>query len=507
MISNEHCSSLSASYRSANRSSIPNSQNGLNQIITLSPMGLPTPKSIPSTPCSRYTRRKHTSVLSHEIRNVFSRKPRLSIEATMAMMGYRIRMSKFLNARLALVSDIMCFLGITGLVLMIAENELTFNRVNNGDTQASWSIKLIISATTTMLLGLICYYHYLDLKLYTVRNALEEIRVGITKSRICWFISEIVICAVHPMPRSSPHLNSELLSSYISLNSTHTRSLSYTAVDVGLGLPMFLRLYLLGRSVMFHSHLFRDASLRSINCLNQVSINFFFLLKTYLEQWPVRCLMTFCIIAFFIGSWCLRACSYKSTGEHFSLPDAMWLFIITFTTIGYGDVYPTSYCGRGIASLTGLIGLLVSALLITVLTQKLHLTREEKYVHTFVLNTELAKERQNHAANVVKFSIKIWFYKRQNKMKYLPCLHAQRHLFQSISNLKQIKKTQRYLTDHCVDLHEVMTVQRNTNAQNDETIQQMTEMKCDMKQIEAKLNNITNRMDNLQMTLNMLLNR
>ncbi|CAF4403132.1 unnamed protein product, partial [Adineta steineri] len=26
--------------------------------------------------------------------------------------------------------------------------------------------------------------------------------------------------------------------------------------------------------------------------------------------------------------------------------DAMWLFIVTFTTVGYGDLTPTTYCGR-----------------------------------------------------------------------------------------------------------------------------------------------------------------
>ena len=116
---------------------------------------------------------------------------------------------------------------------------------------------------------------------------------------------------------------------------------------------------------MFHSYLFRDASLRSINYLNQVSIDFVFLIKTSLEQWPTRCLLTFCIIIGAIASWALRACSYNSAKHHMSFLDAAWLFIVTFTTvgefcrhvttiitraflsIGYGDLYPSTYCGRG----------------------------------------------------------------------------------------------------------------------------------------------------------------
>jgi len=96
---------------------------------------------------------------------------------------------------------------------------------------------------------------------------------------------------------------------------------------------VFARIYLFGRSIMLHSHLARNVSLRSMSYLNQVSIDFFFLIKTYLQIWPTRFLLIILTIVFLIGSWGLRACSYKAT-DHLSMLDAMWLFIITFTTVG-----------------------------------------------------------------------------------------------------------------------------------------------------------------------------
>lgn len=97
---------------------------------------------------------------------------------------------------------------------------------------------------------------------------------------------------------------------------------------------VFARLYLLCRLIMIRSHLFQNASSQSLGCLNQVSINFFFLVKTYLDRWPVRCLFTFCLCLFLIGSWSLRACNYTSPTDHASMFDSMWLFIVTFTTVG-----------------------------------------------------------------------------------------------------------------------------------------------------------------------------
>jgi hypothetical protein len=97
---------------------------------------------------------------------------------------------------------------------------------------------------------------------------------------------------------------------------------------------VFARLYLLCRLFMFHSNLFRDTSLQSLGYLNQVSINFFFLIRTHLQKWPTRTLLIICSFLFLISSWSLRVCNYKSDSTRLSMLDSMWLFIATFTTVG-----------------------------------------------------------------------------------------------------------------------------------------------------------------------------
>ena len=87
----------------------------------------------------------------------------------------------------------------------------------------------------------------------------------------------------------------------------------------------------------------------------------------------------------------------------------------------------------------GLVGLMLSALMIAVLTQKLFLTREEKYLHTFVLNRELAEKHRLHAATVVKFSVQVWYLKQKTN-SHSKLLRAQHHLFESICNVEEVKK-------------------------------------------------------------------
>ncbi len=41
--------------------------------------------------------------------------------------------------------------------------------------------------------------------------------------------------------------------------------------------------------------------------------------------------------------------------KHKNLLNSMWMISITFLSIGYGDIVPNTYCGRGIAVTTGVM--------------------------------------------------------------------------------------------------------------------------------------------------------
>ncbi|CAF0926379.1 unnamed protein product [Adineta steineri] len=499
MTSDENSYSLTNNNLTTCTSSIINDTNLDTQILSLPTIIHITPNSNPLTSPTQLTDNQYEHAHIPKRQQVTVKK------ISQNYLRRRLCVREYYYVRLALVSNMMCFLGTLGILLMIIENELNFTHIYDKDSKVSWFIKLIITFTTAILLVLILYYHHLDITLYSYRNSLEKWSIAMTSKKILLIIIEILICAIHPIPRFYPKLNPETINSNSSESNSY--SLSYTAIDVGLGLPMFLRLYLVGRCIMLHSHLVRDITLRSFGYLNHVPVDLYFLIKTYLEQWPTRCLFTFCITGFLIGSWSLRACDYKITREHMSFSDAMWLFIITFTTVGYGDLYPTTYCGRSIAALIGLFGLILSALLIAIIAQKLLLTRDEKYVHTFVLNTKLIRNRRNYAANVIKFAIKVWYLKRQNKHKSFQYFQAHRKLFGSIHHFQKIRQEQRNLDDQCVGFIELMALQQNTNIQAKEAIEQMMAFKNEVKEIKEELFSMNRNICNLQKTLHVLLEK
>ncbi|CAF0830543.1 unnamed protein product [Rotaria sp. Silwood1] len=500
----------------------------------------------PTTPLSNRRRSENQSSLTkndYELRRISARKRHVVKKTLMANVGYRLGKRKDLHIRRRFIGDVMCFLGILGIVLMIIECELTFNRIDHKDTTFSLLVKATLTFTTMILVGLVFYYHRIDLNLYCVDNSIDDWRIALTQKKIFLIILEAFICLIHPIPGhflvewSSQHVKKfensyNVFNPYRSNQNTFTKSIvlnsttisttiqslslttnttdlakSYVPIDVILSLPMFFRLYLICRLIMLRSRLVRDASSQSLGYLNRVSFTFPFIIKAYIQQQPALCLTTFCISAFFIASWAMRACDFNEKTGHMSMVDATWLFIISFTTIGYGDIVPSTYCGRGIAAITGIIGVFSTALLVAVISQKLELTRSEKYVHNFVANIELAKAHKNQAANVVKFGWKVWFLKRKGKHMFIQYIQAQRKLLTSIHYIRKIKQEQRKLTDNCVTLLELYTVQRSTSTTTDETSQKVILMEHKIDTIEDHLIELNQGMINLQDKINILLDR
>jgi hypothetical protein len=69
----------------------------------------------------------------------------------------------------------------------------------------------------------------------------------------------------------------------------------------------------------------------------------------------------------------------------------MWLIAVTFLAIGYGDLVPNTYCGRAVCVVSGLMGVSCTATMVAVLARKLELSRAEKHVHNFMMDTQLTK--------------------------------------------------------------------------------------------------------------------
>ncbi|XP_075467362.1 small conductance calcium-activated potassium channel protein 1 isoform X3 [Ascaphus truei] len=295
-------------------------------------------------------------------------------------------------------------------------------------------------------------------QLFMVDNGADDWRIAMTYERIFFITLELTICAIHPIPGQYSFTWTARLAFF------YTTSVANADIDIILSIPMFLRLYLIGRVMLLHSKLFTDASSRSIGALNKINFNTRFVMKTLMTICPGTVLLVFSISSWIIAAWTVRVCErYHDKQEVTSnFLGAMWLISITFLSIGYGDMVPNTYCGKGVCLLTGIMGAGCTALVVAVVARKLELTKAEKHVHNFMMDTQLSKRVKNAAANVLRETWLIYKHtKLVRKIDHAKVRKHQRKFLQAIHLLRSVKMEQRKLNDQAntlVDLSKTQNV-------------------------------------------------
>lgn len=320
----------------------------------------------------------------------------------------------------------------------------------------SLALKCLISLSTIILLGLIIVYHAREIQLFMVDNGADDWRIAMTYERIFFICLEILVCAIHPIPGNYTFTwTARLAFSYAPSTTT-------ADVDIILSIPMFLRLYLIARVMLLHSKLFTDASSRSIGALNKINFNTRFVMKTLMTICPGTVLLVFSISLWIIAAWTVRACEryHDQQDVTSNFLGAMWLISITFLSIGYGDMVPNTYCGKGVCLLTGIMGAGCTALVVAVVARKLELTKAEKHVHNFMMDTQLTKRVKNAAANVLR---ETWLiYKNTKLVKKIDHAKVRKHqrkFLQAIHQLRSVKMEQRKLNDQANTLVDLAKTQ------------------------------------------------
>ncbi|XP_077937514.1 small conductance calcium-activated potassium channel protein 2 isoform X1 [Gasterosteus aculeatus] len=371
-------------------------------------------------------------------------------------IGWRLVHRRALFLRRQRLNDCALAVGIFGMLLMVMETELSWS-VYSKSSVYSLALKSIISFSTIILLGLIIAYHCCEIQLYVHDIGAEDWRIAMTTDRLALVCLELATAAIHPYPVG--------LMAYFQETFQHSANrlmLSETELEIVLALPMFLRLYLLGRAMILHSRLLTDTASRSIGALNKVGrgvckgvtieirFNTRFVGKTLMTTYPGTVLMIFSVSLWIVAAWGLHVCerhhNYRDLSSNYM--EALWMVSVTFLSIGYGDVVPHTYCGRSICLLTGIMGAGCTVLVVAVVARKLELSRAEKHVHNFMMDSHISKRIKIAAANVVRETWLIYKHTKLSRERdHSRVRMHQRKLLLAIHQLRQVKIEKRILAD------------------------------------------------------------
>ncbi|KAM4706802.1 small conductance calcium-activated potassium channel protein 1 [Discoglossus pictus] len=216
-------------------------------------------------------------------------------------VGYKLGHRRALFEKRKRLSDYALIFGMFGIVVMVTETELSWG-VYTKESSYSFALKCLISLSTAILLGLIIMYHAREIQLFMVDNGADDWRIAMTYERIFFITLELTVCAIHPIPGQYSFTWTARLAFF------YTTSVANADIDIILSIPMFLRLYLIGRVMLLHSKLFTDASSRSIGALNKINFNTRFVMKTLMTICPGTVLLVFSISSWIIAAWTVRVC-------------------------------------------------------------------------------------------------------------------------------------------------------------------------------------------------------
>nr|XP_020464132.1 intermediate conductance calcium-activated potassium channel protein 4 [Monopterus albus] len=396
---------------------------------------------------------------------------------------YRLRDRKFLLEDKKRLCALALAAALLGILLMIIHVEICPFVYKPGSNMAL-IMNCSISLSTGCLLILIIAFHYKDIRLFIIDYNQVDWRIAMTSHRVLVITLELLVCSIHPVGtywKAGLHVNS---SSPAPLCVSNHQSETLLDMELLLSVLMFLRLYLVHRAILLHSKVLLSASYRSIGSLNNINFTFRFVLKVLMNKHPGRTLLVFILFFWLTASWMLTLCERQTQALTGHMNTALWLIAITFLTVGYGDVAPSTSCGMAVCLFTGVMGVACTAMLVAVVTEKLALNKGEKHVHFFMLDIQISKRIRHAAANVLR---ECWLLHRTNTTKGNRGEHRKhrRCLLEAIRVFRHLRLKQRKLRDYVsemVDLPKMQMIMCDLSANWNNSYREMEQRILSMEQ-------------------------
>eukprot|EP00993_Chasmostoma_nieuportense_P000549 NODE_1504_length_1478_cov_37.011103_g1426_i0.p1 GENE.NODE_1504_length_1478_cov_37.011103_g1426_i0~~NODE_1504_length_1478_cov_37.011103_g1426_i0.p1 ORF type:complete len:451 (-),score=93.27 NODE_1504_length_1478_cov_37.011103_g1426_i0:4-1356(-) len=190
-------------------------------------------------------------------------------------------------------------------------------------------------------------------------------------------------------------------------------SIPYPGLKIGSWLYRYLqcttlfRLYTVIRLVTVYSETYgREFELM---VANGTRIRWKTTIKLLFYRHTIRMLGGATLLCMFFCSFAVYLAEYRHQVDFRSMQKTIWWSWVTFTTVGYGDMYPASGMGQMVFFVLSSSSIILVTLFSSVVTNKMALTKEEAAISQFLNFVHVEERRQDKAAQLIQ----CWFRERR----------------------------------------------------------------------------------------------
>ena len=288
-----------------------------------------------------------------------------------------------------------------GIVLAVVNNEVDHaNQKAGGSDQSGISTMLKAGIVALSLVGLLFLYKYYDSRISQERLSGIRLAPGVSYASLratgfMWaFLWDVLIMLPMPMPGLDFDVTV--------WNKGLGRSSVYTSDTVLCIACMILRTLYLPR---FYGECLSDlgtSGAAAFARFNKIAIDESFTIKYVLAN-SLDCVVFISGLSVVMFAYAMmvfeRPVADATLGHYMN---CVWLIVITMTTVGYGDEYPTTFLGRLVSIMASIAAVVMLAITVNLVITKLSLSRSESKVVEIMDKVAVRKEMKLCAAVAIQ---------------------------------------------------------------------------------------------------------
>ncbi len=266
-------------------------------------------------------------------------------------------------------------------------------------------LRATTSATTFILCFFLFRHYFIRLKFDKFKQKVD-ISATLTSTGLIWrLIFELFVCIIH----SPPYLNNIKIAI-----PTTTGEENLVDLDLLFSSIIPLRVYLLFRYYSFYSSWADDRAEKICNECNTLG-GISFAIKAELKERPYTVVGVLMVMSILIFGYALRNVEVAFTKDRPSVKfhdwsyvwNGFWCVIITILTVGYGDFYPQTLAGRGIAVVACLWGTFLISLMVVSLTISVEFTAQEQKAYDELKKGEIYNNLKKKAIVMIRNGVRL----------------------------------------------------------------------------------------------------